>query len=111
MGLETDLNVAFFQTLMYPGESIGVPWGSILRLLPRLVGVLAPLPTAALAAMVSSFRAGWENSAPLLSSRSQQKDLGRTPDALPSLGRMASSCPHPAWENSSELYRSLDPET
>lgn len=39
------------------------------------------------------------------------KDLGRTPNPPPSLGRMASSCPHPAWENSSELCRFFDPET
>jgi hypothetical protein len=61
---------------------------------------------------VSSFPAGWENSAPPPPEFSfPAKDLGRTPDALPFLGRMASSCPHQAWENSSELYRSLDPET
>lgn len=41
---------------------------------------------------VSSFQAGWENPAPTPVFLFPAKDLGRTPDPSPSLGRMASSC-------------------
>lgn len=44
---------------------------------------------------VSSFQAGWENPAPTPVFLFPAKDLGRTPDPSPSLGRMASSCLQP----------------